>query len=140
MIKLEDISKKNVFEVPEGYFESLPGIIQARVAEPWKETLWSPVASFSLKYALPVLALGLAVFFYLNIGEAQSTEDLLTSIDSEQLVSYLEESELNSDDLLEIVPLNADEADAIHQISIEEINVDETDVEDLSDEFGIDYF
>lgn len=140
MKKLEDIPKMNVFEVPEGYFDHLPGIIQARVAEGKKETPWSPALGFSLKYALPVLVVGLAVFFYLNVADVQSTEELLASIDSEQLVSYLEESELNTDDLLESVPLNDEEADVIHESSIEEINADEVDIEDLSDEFGIDYF
>ena len=33
MKKLEEIPKKEVFKVPEGYFENLPGIIQARVAQ-----------------------------------------------------------------------------------------------------------
>ena len=40
MKKLEDIPKKQNFEVPEGYFEKLPGIIQSRVTQQHKEKSW----------------------------------------------------------------------------------------------------
>jgi hypothetical protein len=52
MKKLEDISKKNIFEVPDGYFEKLPGIIQARVAKPESTPWFVP----TLKFALPIVA------------------------------------------------------------------------------------
>ena len=32
MKKLEDIPKKEIFDVPDGYFEKLPGKIQARIS------------------------------------------------------------------------------------------------------------
>ena len=32
-MKLEDLPQKEIFDVPEGYFEKLPGTIQARIAE-----------------------------------------------------------------------------------------------------------
>ena len=64
MKKLEDIPKKNVFEVPDGYFDRLPGIIQARVSQEKPSFVWYswPVA---LRYALPVLLMmAVGIFWY----------------------------------------------------------------------------
>src|SRR5258708_37341727 len=140
MKKLEDIPKKNVFEVPEGYFDRLPGIIHARTAEVKIESQWMPHLRYSLKYALPALVIALAAFFYLMEPAVQSAEELLASVDTANLIAYLEESDISSDDLLDNIPLNRDEASAIHQNSIQEINVGEADVEYLLDKFGIDSF
>lgn len=144
MNKLDEIPKKNAFEAPEGYFDRLPGIIQARVAliavGAKRESLWIPHLRFSLKYALPVLVIGVASFFFLNNPQTMSAEELIASVDSAHLVAYLEDSDLNSDDLLEIVPLNQEEAEAIQGRSIDELKVNDEDVEYLSNEFGIDYF
>lgn len=139
MIKLEDIPKKNVFEVPEGYFDRLPGIIQARTAVV-KRNPWIYYLRYSVKYALPVIVIGVVSFFYLAKPEVQTAEELLSSVDTPNLIAYLEDSDVSSDDLLDSIPLNHDEAAAIQQNSIEEINVDKADVDYLSDEFGVDYF
>ncbi|NOT76477.1 MAG: hypothetical protein HOP08_16235 [Cyclobacteriaceae bacterium] len=140
MRKLEDIPKKDLFEAPEGYFDRLPGIIQTRVAESEKQSAWLPYFTTSLKYALPVLVIGIGAIFYWQQPEAQSAETLLTSIDTTQLVAYLDESDVSLDDLLESVPLDQIEADAIDQNPINKIIIDEEDLEDLSNEFGADYF
>lgn len=144
MKKLEEIPKKSVFEVPEGYFDRLPGIIQARVAPiaigSKGEPQWVLYFRFGLKYALPVLVVGVASFFFLNNPQTLSAEELIASVDSAHLVAYLEDSDLNSDDLLEIVPLNQEEAEAIQGSSIDELKVNDEDVEYLSNEFGTDYF
>ncbi len=144
MKKLEEIPKKSVFEVPEGYFDRLPGIIQARVAPiaigAKREPQWVLYFRFGLKYALPVLFVGVASFFFLNNPQTLSAEELIASVDSAHLVAYLEDSDLNSDDLLEIVPLNQEEAEAIQGSSIDELKINDEDVEYLSNEFGTDYF
>lgn len=99
MKKLEDIPKKNIFEVPEGYFEKLPGIIQARVAKPAPVRLWVT----SLKYALPVFALvTVGAFWYM--GQSEKTIDQqLAGIQTEQLMAYLNDADLQIDDLSETV-------------------------------------
>ena len=140
MKKLEDIPKKNVFEVPDGYFDRLPGIVQARVADAKKEPQWSLYSLSSLKYALPALIIGITVLLFLNRTESMTTEEMLSSVDTANLVAYLDESELNSDDLLEVVPLDSNEADAIEDDSMNEIDVNEKDIESLSNEFGSDLF
>src|SRR6185295_11355453 len=101
MKNLEDIPKKNVFEAPEGYFDRLPGIIQARVTqEPYSMRYR---VMYSLKYALSALTIVLIAFFYWSKPPGQSAEDLLASVDSVSLVSYLEDSDISSDDLLESI-------------------------------------
>lgn len=108
MKKLEDIPKKELFKAPEGYFEKLPGIIQARVAKPESNTIWIPV----LKFALPVVALLTAGIFWFSNPAAQNFESELASINTEQLMAYLENTEIawedtevdeewNEDDLIE---------------------------------------
>ncbi|MEJ0057885.1 MAG: hypothetical protein WDN75_20910 [Bacteroidota bacterium] len=139
MKKLEDIPKKDFFSAPEGYFDRLPEVVQSRVAESKREPAWVPYFRNSLKYALPVIVIGVASFFYFNKTEAPSTEEVLASIDSGQLIAYLEDNdEVSSEDLLENVPLDNDEAAAIHQGSME-IGIDDDALEDLSNELGVDY-
>ena len=140
MKKLEDIPKKNVFEVPEGYFDRLPNVIQSRVAAGKSESVWPTYLRLSLRYALPVLALGLALFFYSNRPPVASTEDLLANVDTASLVAFLDDTDVSTDDLLESVPLNQDEANAVEEGTLEEINVDADDIEYLKKEFGVDYF
>jgi hypothetical protein len=99
MKKLEDIPKKNIFEVPEGYFEKLPGIIQARVAKPAPVRLWVT----SLKYALPVFALvTVGAFWYMGQSE-KTIGQQLAGIQTEQLMAYLNDADLQIDDLSETV-------------------------------------
>ena len=140
MKNLENIPKKHVFEVPEGYFDRLPGIIQARVSEEKRETLWTFPLRLSLRYALPVLAIAVAVFFFWNKPVSQPTEELLASIDSASLVAFLDDSDMSTDDLLESLSLDHEEADAIQQNYMDEIQTNDLDLKDLGDEFGVDYF
>lgn len=140
MKNLENIPKKNVFEVPEGYFDSLPGIIQARVAQEKKEPFWVFPVHYSVKYAVPALAIVLIAFFIWSKPSIQSADDLLASVDSASLVAYLEDSDISSDDLLESIPLQTEEVDAIQKNSMDEIQADDLDLKTLSDEFGVDYF
>ena len=140
MKKLDDIPKKNPFEAPEGYFDRLPGIIQARVAEVKQEPQWIPYLRVSLRYALPALLIGVATFFFVRDPQVRSAEELIASVDSANLIAYLEESDLSSDDLLDIVTLNQEDIESIQTRSIDEIKVNDEDVDYLSDEFGTDNF
>src|SRR5690348_1118543 len=104
MKKLEDISKKSIFEVPDGYFERLPLKIQAKVETP-VATHSMPVWNLALRYALPVLIVIVALVYYFKPA-SYKTEELLADVSNEHLVAYLSESEINEHDLLEIVNFN----------------------------------
>lgn len=99
MKQLEDIPKKNIFQVPEGYFEKLPGVIQARVAKPEKPIWFVPV----LKYALPVLAVVVVGVLWLSTSKSTGLEEQLAAIQTEQLIAYLDDSDLNMEELAESV-------------------------------------
>ncbi|HWA33476.1 MAG TPA: hypothetical protein VG737_05075, partial [Cyclobacteriaceae bacterium] len=128
MKKLDDIPKKNVFEAPEGYFERLPGVIQARVAERGQSAAWIPFLRMIPRLAVPALMIAIAAFFYLNRSEPLSTEDLIASVDSASLAAYLDESDLSTEDLLESLPLDRNEADAIQEQTIDDIDLNEDDI------------
>lgn len=95
MRKLEDIPKKDLFKAPEGYFDKLPGIIQARVAKPEPKSVWVPV----LKFALPVVALVAAGIFWLSKPTLPSVENELAAINTEQLIAYLDNTEVVWEDV-----------------------------------------
>jgi hypothetical protein len=111
-MKLEDIPKKEIFTAPDGYFDMLPGVIQARVAKQSRFT--RPVWQYSLRYALPAVVLVAAgILWYTRQTSAQ---DMLAGITTEELVRYLEESEtLSTDELLDTNLLDADDVQSIEQ-------------------------
>ncbi len=135
MKKLEDIPKKQIFEVPEGYFDKLPGVIQSRIAEqiPVREQI--SYFALSLRYALPAIVLIAASFFvYQNYYNAQPTdaESILASVDSQDLVDYLDEDDVSIEDILENVnteEINPDELNTM------ELDFSDVDLMELSDEF-----
>jgi len=94
MRKLEDIPKNSVFKVPDGYFDQLPTAIQARMA---KETTkrdsfaHQTALGFSLKFALPVVALIVAGIFWFR--PAPTLQNELENIDTEQIALYLANAE-----------------------------------------------
>ncbi|MEQ8302765.1 MAG: hypothetical protein RIB47_05185 [Cyclobacteriaceae bacterium] len=129
MKKLDDIPKKSIYEVPEGYFDKLPGIIQSRIADEKKVYERPAYFQLALKYALPVLALIAVLFFVVRNDEVTGNpEEMLATISSEELAIYLQESDLTTDELLEEVDLN--------ELDLEGLNMEldlypELDSEDL---------
>ena len=96
MKKLEDIAKKQIFEVPEGYFDQLPLRIQQRLSKPEKRLAWFQMPVF--RYAIPVVLILAVGLFWINQSGA-SIEEQLSAIDDAELVAYLEDSDLNSEEL-----------------------------------------
>lgn len=136
MKRLEDIPKKNPFEVPDGYFEQLPAIIQARVTRQLPSAKYG-FRVLALRYALPVLLIvGVAVVWHLKKGDTASLdpEEMLASIDTPALVAYLESTDVTTDELLESIYLSQDDVEQIEN-QIYEIPFEEGDLEDLMDEY-----
>jgi hypothetical protein len=96
MKKLENITKTNIFSVPNGYFERLPEIIQSRVAKP-APAKW---VSLSLRLSLPVAAVLVVVFLRWSARQP-SLEEQLNTIETEQLLAYIDSHELMWDGLEE---------------------------------------
>lgn len=114
MKKLENIPKNNIFEVPEGYFDKLPLKIQSRTEakslvreqQPW---LW-----YSLRYALPMVVLGLASIFIFK-PKVDKAEKILASVSTEELVAYLEVDSFSTDELLVEYAFDDASVEAIEQ-------------------------
>jgi hypothetical protein len=128
MKKLEDIPKNNPFSVPDGYFDKLPGVIQARIAE-GAEKQALPYFRYALQYALPVIALIIVAVLYFTPKETESYNDILATVSTEQLAAYLADSEITTDDILESGELDEESAEAIEA----EVYFNDIDLEDLSE-------
>lgn len=128
MKRLDEIPKKTLFEAPEGYFEKLPGRIQARISQPEPAPAWGRMA---LRYALPVALIGIAAAVFLINRPALSPEQVIASIESEQLVAYLEDSEINTDELLNSITLDTDELEMLELDALGDMVVDESVMDEL---------
>lgn len=142
MKKLEDIPKSNIFKVPDGYFDKLPGVIQARIeqAKPQESRL-----SFGLvlRYAIPVVVLAVAgIFVVMNYQSGgNDTESLLASVSNEELVSYLIESDdVTTDELLEGIDINEINTNELQEEPLMEFNLNDQELNNLSNELENEYF
>ena len=111
MAGLDDIPRKEFFSTPTDYFDKLPSKIQARIRA-HSETSWRrPVLKYSLQYALPLLLIA-AVLFFLRPRNPDA-EAILATVESADLVEYLQESGMTTDDIMEAVDLSDDELEEI---------------------------
>jgi len=133
MKKLEDIPRKNIFEVPDGYFEKLPGIIQSRVTSGEKQS--TPAFSLALRFAVPlVLVIAIAAVFWLNQPETDANpQSILASVQTEDLVAYLSEADFTTDELLDYVELDGEDVTRIEE-SVYEFQLNDPDMEDILNE------
>jgi len=134
MKKLEDISKESIFKVPDGYFEKLPGIIQARVAKPEPRVWFAP----ALKFTAPVLAIAIAIAIWFTAGQGGSLEDQLNEIQTEQLMAYLEESDLSPDLITEEIRWSEEDLNELEEeviFSMEPIDITEEELSVEPDNF-----
>jgi hypothetical protein len=129
MKKLEDIPKNNPFSVPDGYFDKLPGIIQARISASAPEKQARPYFRYALQYALPVIALIIVALIYLTPKESENYNDILATVSTEQLAAYLADSDITTEDILESGELDDESAEAIEA----EVYFNDIDLEDLSE-------
>ncbi len=98
-MKLSDIPQKPVFEVPEGYFDRLPGIIQARMARPAPSH--HRVLVPALRFALPVLLAGVIIWQLARPEKQQSPQEILSSVQTEELILYLAHTDITLHEILD---------------------------------------
>ena len=143
MKKLEDIPKSNLFKVPDGYFDKLPGIIQTRMAldKPQRES--RPFFVLALRYAVPVIVLAVAgIFIVRNYqNESKDSESLLAMVSSEELILYLTEGdEASTEELLDGIDINNINADDLQEEPLMDLNLNEQELNNLSNELENEYF
>ncbi|QRR03595.1 hypothetical protein [Dyadobacter sandarakinus] len=101
-IRLDDLKKEVPFSVPEGYFESLPQLIQSRIpAEPARKPVmgWSWQRSLGLVSAMALIL----VLIWVTVPERQGSlgQEPLSGISDASIVDYLEDQNISYYDLSE---------------------------------------
>ncbi len=140
-MKLEQIEKKNIFEVPEGYFDALPMAIQKRVESKEQKTFSLPSFVFGFKYSFPVLFVTIAtVFIYKSYYGSTSPNNLLEGVNSETLAAYLSESEITEEEIIKSVNDAQFDFQSAPANSLETIDFEETTLDKLSKDVENEYF
>lgn len=91
--KLSDLPKRNIYEVPDKYFDRLPAQIMERTAgagyspAPWYAAAWKPLR---LALAPLMLVLVLGVLYFANLdNKADQQKVNLAGIQDEDILNYL---------------------------------------------------
>ncbi len=101
-INIEELRRdKPNYKVPDGYFEGLTSKIQERIKEEEQvapERVWVP----RLAWATPILVIAISIIYLMNAGgnEPESVEDMLASISNEELIEYLDMTDVPTDEIL----------------------------------------
>jgi len=137
MKKLDDVPKKNIFDVPEGYFDRLPGIIQTRTSASTPSPVGIPSWSRVLRYALPlILAVGAGIYWYQNNSSSKvNVQSELASIGSDQLVTYLDNHELTTEEVVEMVAWSSVDLDDLENTVYSTLDITHPQLEELLDEY-----
>jgi len=116
--KLSDVPKRNMYQVPEDYFDRLPTRIMARTAaaevpQPaWQQSMWRPLR---LALAPLVFLLVFVGVYYFNISKSpeQTTADFAALAEVE-IVDYLtgNDAQLETADFAELTSLSNQELTA----------------------------
>ncbi len=142
--RLDNLEKKNIYQVPNGYFDDLPGIIQSKVVK--KAPFYTTnIFKVTTRYALPAICLVLLVVYaglFRTQSEIENYDSLLSSVSDEELLAYLNESDISVEEIIESVGeeeialgFDSDAASLIEELTIDDENLDELieEFEDLTD-------
>ncbi len=102
MKKLEDIPKNEIFKIPDGYFDTLPSKIQSRISNTDYQRKLSLFFQYKFQYAIPLVVILIVGYaWYQSSTQKSDTDAFLASVDTEQLITYLDNSELSTEEILE---------------------------------------
>jgi hypothetical protein len=108
-------------------------MIQSRVTEKSEVKEAKPYFRYALQYALPVLMLAVVAVVYLIPNTPQTVDSMLASVSTEELVAYLDQSEITTEELLDEMDLDSESVDAIESevyFNFDELeNLDELDLD-----------
>jgi len=123
---LNQLPKKDSFQVPEDYFDELPGLIQDRVRVKTK-TPWNYV----LKYALPFVLLIISIGYFI-----QNKTNTKVQISKQEAVDYLDNQvDTDFDETLLAEEISVQTVEQHTQTSaVEDYLLDEADEELLIEE------
>jgi hypothetical protein len=132
-MKLEDIPKKPVFNVPDGYFEQLPSKIEARISVGRKPER-SFVFKYRLQYVIPILFVcAIVAGWFLKPVEPNDAESILAGVETEYLVAYLNDSELTTEDVLDEVDFSSNDIQDI-EMEVYQLRLEDEVFDNLLDD------
>lgn len=115
MKKPDELPKQHPFNVPDQYFDRLPGRIQSRLAD--RRGSMSPVFAQVMRYGLAMFIVAALAFVWLWTANTQysgeTPEDILAGLETADLVAYLNDGDITTDELLDEIQLSSDDADQI---------------------------
>ncbi len=135
--KLDSFEKKNIYTVPDRYFEELQANIQATVIEK-KRFYQLPAVNLGLRLALPA-AFFLAFIVYAGFFKSEQLpvenfDTMISAVTTEDLMAYLEDSEISTEEIIDNVSFDdmmlEDEMDILNSDDLDDINLDEM-IDDL---------
>jgi hypothetical protein len=140
-MKLDDINKKNIFKVPDNYFEDFPDRLQKRIAETKKE---KQVPVIRLRTIINIAAAAVILIFAVYgvnqfRNQPNSVDQLLSDISSDEMINFLVESEISVDEFLENLDISiiaSDEYSFSEELFPSE-SIDEETIDNLLDEYEI---
>lgn len=138
-------NQKMPFEVPDGYFEKLPSTIQARAIETKRSK--SPLfgmANQRVKWALVPALLAIFLIGYSlwqnDTRESFDADELIAQVSSEDLVAYLEMSDISTEEIISEVDFENIEldTDTDETLLLDELNFTDSEMDDILLEFELD--
>lgn len=132
-IDLDHIEKQLPFKSPDGYFDQLENKIQAEISA--RRSKQNP--SIYWKWSLvPAVAMLIFISFYLiENSENQSADQLIAELSTNDIINYLETSELSEYELTEITIQYDDQMESLNPL--EELNIEETEIDELINEYDL---
>lgn len=135
MKKLDDIPKKQPFKAPDGYFDQLPGRIQTRIQGASRERTIAFGNVLRYAAAAMVLCVVAAVWLWTQpvTNNNQSPEAILASLETSELIAYLNEGDITTDELLDGLQFDTEDAAAIEG-AVFDLDLNSADLNDFIDE------
>lgn len=134
MKKLEDIPKQNIFNVPEGYFDQLPQVIQSRISKPKPEFWKLPV----FRYSVSMATLIIIGFTWWNLQKEVTIEDQLGKIETDQLIAYLDDADVTSEFLTEEFSWSENDLNELEESVFSTMDYSISDLDLIESEINID--
>ena len=123
---LNQLPKKDSFQIPENYFDELPGLIQDRVRVK-TQTRWN----YAIKYALPLVFLIIAIGYF-----TQNKTDDTVQISKQEAADYIDnQMDIDFDETLLAEEISVQSVEQPTETSaMEDYLLDEADEELLIEE------
>jgi len=128
-MQLEKLSRESVFTTPDEYFEQLPNIIQEKALKKGKGFMAILELPVFYRIAGPafVVVLALTYFGLKPTEQVYDVQAMLDEVSTSALISYLDESEMSTEEFLGVVNIEEIETGDLFIDEFRLLNDDEVD-------------